>query len=240
MDEITFHTRLLRAGTILDVGAHDGLLALPFSRLPGCRLLAFEPLPSAFDRLEAAFRAANGEIPPHVTLYRQALGEAAGRLALSVPVLDGVVQEQWASTAKDYAAHASVTVQQHAVTVIPIDQLNLADLTHAKLDAEGFEYEVLAGARQTLSRCRPVLSLELEERHRLGSTWAVPAFLDGLGYEVRYWHAGEFHPMASLDRASMQVASPDPADFSASDPYIFTFYAWPREDAAWALAKLAG
>jgi hypothetical protein len=51
-----------------------------------------------------------------------------------------------------------------------------------KLDAEGAEYEVLRGARETLARCRPVLSVEIEERHRPGSTYAVPAFLDGLGY----------------------------------------------------------
>jgi FkbM family methyltransferase len=239
MDELTFHTRLLRPGTILDIGAHDGLLALPLARLPGCRLLAFEPLPSAFARLEAAFRVADGGIPPHVTLYRQALGERSGTITLSVPVLDGVVQEQWASAAKDFAAHASVTVERHEVAVVPLDSLTLADLTHVKLDAEGHEYEVLAGGRETLRRCRPVLSLEVEERHRPGSTWAVPAFLDGLGYETCFWHAGGFHPMAAFDRAAMQVASADPADFRASDPYIFTFYAWPREDAAWARAQLA-
>lgn len=236
MDELTFHTRLHRPGTILDVGAHDGLLAVPLSRLPASRLHAFEPLPSAFARLQAAFRGPS--IPPHVTLHNLALGEAPGRLTLSVPVLHGEPQEQWASTAKDYAAHASVSVLRHDVGVTTIDALALPDLTHVKLDAEGHEYEVLAGGRETLRRCRPVLSLEVEERHRPGSTWAVPAFLDGLGYETRFWYAGAFHPMAAFDRATMQVASPDPADFRASDPYIFTFFAWPREDAPWALRAL--
>jgi FkbM family methyltransferase len=240
MDELAFHTRLHRAGAILDVGAHDGLLSLPLARLPGARLLAFEPLPSAFARLEAAVIGEYGAIPPHIALRREALGAAPGTATLAVPVLDGVAQEQWASTAKTYDAFGSVTVERHEVAVTTIDALGLNDLQHVKVDAEGFEYEVLQGARATLARCRPVLTLEVEERHRLGSTWAVPAFLDALGYETRFWHAGGFHPMAALDRATMQRASPDPAVFAASDPYIFIFYAWPEERAAEVLAKLAG
>lgn len=240
MDELTFHTRLHRPGTILDVGAHDGLLALPLSRLPGARLLAFEPLPSAFARLDAAIRAAHaGVVPPHVALHRQALGAAPGGLTLSVPVLDGVVQEQWASAAKDYSGFASVAVERHAVEVVTIDSLGLPDLTHVKLDAEGFEEEVLRGGAATLRRCRPVLSLEVEERHRPGATRDVPALLAALGYETWFHHAGAFQPIAGFDAATMQVASPDPAVFAASDPYIFTFYAWPAEDSAAIRARLA-
>lgn len=238
MDEITFHTRLHRPGTILDVGAHDGLLALPLSRLPGARLLAFEPLPSAFARLRLAVLAEYGAIPPHIELRPEALGAAPGLATLSVPVLAGVPQEQWASTAKDYARFESVQVQRHQVPVVTIDSLDLPDLQHVKLDAEGYEQEVLEGARETLRRCRPVLSLELEERHRPGCTGAVPALLGALGYETRFFLDGEFRPLTAFDAAVMQRASPDPAVFGASDPYVFTFYAWPEERAAEVLSAL--
>ncbi|HEV7265091.1 MAG TPA: FkbM family methyltransferase [Falsiroseomonas sp.] len=238
MDELGFHTRLHRPGTILDVGAHDGLLTLPLARLPGARVLAFEPLPSAHARLHAAVLAAYGAIPPHITLRPEALGAAAGRLTLSVPVLDGVPQEQWASLAKDFSRFASVGAETHEVAVITLDSLGLADLLHVKLDAEGHEQEVLEGARQTLTRSRPVLTLELEERHRSGATRDVPALLAALGYETRFWLDGAMRPLAAFDAATMQVASPDPAVFGASDPYVFTFYAWPAERAAEVLAAL--
>ena len=227
MDEITFHTRTHRPGLILDVGAHDGLLTIPLARLPGATVLAFEPLPSAHARLAAACAGL-----PNVELRREALGAAPGRLMLSVPVVDGVPAEQWASLAKDYGAFASVTTEAHAVEVITIDSLDLSDVTHMKVDAEGFEQEVLEGARATLSRCRPVLSLELEERHREGATRDVPALLAALGYETRFWLDGAMRPLAAFDAATMQVASPDPAVFGASDPYVFTFYAWPQERTA--------
>ncbi|MBR0668944.1 FkbM family methyltransferase [Roseomonas hellenica] len=239
MDEITFHTRLHRPGTLLDVGAHDGLITLPFARLPDSRVLAFEPLPPAFARLEAAIRTAFGTIPPHVTLVPEALGDAAGSITLAMPVLDGVAQEQWASTAKDYEGYdpARIAVSRFTVPVRRIDDLGLTDLTHVKLDAEGAEYAVLRGARETLLRCRPVLTIEIEERHRQGSTWAVPAFLDALGYDTVFELDGAWHPMAALDRATMQRASPDPSVFEASDPYVFVFYALPRESAAAMLAR---
>lgn len=241
MDEVTFHTRLHRPGTILDVGAHDGLLTLPFSHLPASRVLAFEPLPRAFARLAAALAAAHGgRVPPHVTLHAEALGDHDGVITLSLPVLDGVPQEQWASTAKDYAGYDArrIAVERLRVPIRTIDGLGLTDLTHLKIDAEGAEYEVLRGARATLQRCRPVITAEIEERHRAGSTWAVPAFLDALGYEVLFELAGHWHPIAALDRATMQRASPDPSVFEASDPYVFIFYALPQEQAAAALAQL--
>ncbi|MBU8541341.1 FkbM family methyltransferase [Falsiroseomonas tokyonensis] len=239
MDELTFHEKLHRPGSILDIGAHDGLLTLPLSRLPGARVLAFEPLPSAFARLQAAIHAEYGAIPPQIELHPEALGAQPGQLTLSVPVLDGVAQEQWASTAKSYAGFDSVTVERHAVPVTTIDALGLRDLMHVKLDAEGFEAEVLGGGRATLTRCRPVLSLEVEERHRPGSTREVPALLAGLGYETWFALDGGWHKHAEFDAATMQVASPDPAVFAASDPYVFTFFAWPAERSAAIQAALA-
>ena len=57
MDELAFHRALFRPGTIVDAGAHDGGLSLPLAALPGARVLAFEPLPQAFARLQAAMDA---------------------------------------------------------------------------------------------------------------------------------------------------------------------------------------
>jgi len=232
MDELGFHRVLHRPGTLLDVGAHDGAFTLPFAELPRSRVLAFEPLPAAFARLRAAVGAA-----PNVELRQEALGDHRGEAVLVLPVIDGVASEQWASTAKGYARHG-VAEQRIAVPLRRLDEFGLADLTAVKLDAEGAEYEVLRGARETLLRCRPILSIEIEERHREGATWAVPAFLDALGYDAFWEFWGDWRPMAGFDRATMQVASADPTVFAASDPYVFVFYFLPREHAAAMLATL--
>ncbi|SHJ53561.1 methyltransferase, FkbM family [Roseomonas rosea] len=235
MDELTFLTALHRPGALIDVGAHEGLLTLPLAALPGARVIAFEPLAAARTALEAA--AAGHR---NIAIRQEALGDAAGRLDLAIPILDGTPQWQWASTAKSYEAHAGgrVAVRREPVPVVTLDSLGLTDVTAIKLDAEGAEYAILRGARQTLARCRPVLTLELEERHAEGCSWAVPAFLDALGYETLFVHEGRWREMAELHRPTMQRASPDPSVFAASDPYIFNFYAWPLERAAEARALL--
>lgn len=234
MDELRFHTRLHRPGLILDIGAHDGLLTVPLAALPRSRVLAFEPLPSAMVRL----RAATAHLA-NVALRGEALGDAPGEAILSVPVLDGAPQEQWASIAKSYAEFASVGTDTHRVPVITLDSLELTDVAAIKLDAEGAEEAILRGAGETLRRCRPILSIEVEERHATGSTRAVPALLAKLGYCGFFWLDG-LRPLSRFDAATMQRASPDPAVFAASDPYVFTFFFLPEEAEAAMLARLGG
>lgn len=229
MDEPDFHRALFRPGTLVDVGAHSGSLTLALADLPWTRILAFEPLPTAFARLRQAVRTRFGGIPAHVVLRPEALGEAAGTLALEVPVVAGQAQEQWASVAKDYAALQAddpriEAVRRYTVPVLPLDALELDDVTAIKLDAEGAEEEVLRGAAATLRRCRPVLSVEIEERHRPGCTRRVPDLLVGLGYEGWYEFYGDWRPIERFDPAALQRASPSPACFEVSDPYVFCFY----------------
>jgi FkbM family methyltransferase len=226
MDELAFHRALFRPGTILDVGAHDGDLTLPLAALPGAWVLAFEPLPPAFARLEAAVR--HGGLG-NVELRREALGLGPGRLSLEVPVVGGVAQEQWASVAKDYAGIAAADprverILRWDVDVVALDSLGLADVSAMKVDAEGAEEEVLFGAEATLRCCMPVLTAEIEERRRVGSTRDVPRFMAGLGYRGFYALDGAWHAVEGLDASAMQVALPSPASFEASDPYWYVVH----------------
>jgi FkbM family methyltransferase len=208
---------------------------VPFSTWSGARVIAFEPLPAAFKRLREAVRHAHGGVVPgHVTLEPLALGARAGVVALEVPSIQGVAQEQWASTVKDYrflaAQDARIdAVARYLVRVRPLDAFTLERVTAIKLDAEGAEAEILAGAEATLRRWQPLISVEIEERHRPGSTHDVPHWLAELGYEGWFVLGGFWHPMGAFDAGAMQVASPSPASFAVSEPYIFTFYFIPAE-----------
>lgn len=150
-------------------------------------------------------------MPPHVSVRAEALGRAAGELTLALPWLGGDAIEQWASVVKDFdalrRADPRVTrVDRYQVPVITLDSLALPDVTAIKVDAEGAEEEVLRGAGQTLARCRPLLTVELEERHRAGCTRAVPALLGELGYRGFFVQAGALYPLEAFDAARLQVA----------------------------------
>jgi FkbM family methyltransferase len=237
LDELTFHRALFRPGTILDIGAHDGLLTVPLAALPGARVVAFEPLPPAMARLRTAVAGRN------VTLHDCALGAIDGEITLEVPSVLGVAQEQWASVAKNYAAIRQTdprvdAITRHSVTQKRLDSFGFADVTAIKLDVEGAEEEVIRGAATTIRTCRPVMTVEIEERHRPRSTRDVPAILAELGLVGFFWLDG-WRPVAAFDASWMQVASPSPAEFSASDPYVFIFYFVPP-DRVEALLALTG
>jgi FkbM family methyltransferase len=235
MQEIEFHRALHRPGMIVDAGAHEGRLTRPLAQLPASQVTAFEPLPPAFDRLQQSISADwGGIIPPHVTLRREALAERNGSAVLAVPRVNGASQEEWASLAKDYVALRQAdprieAIETWSVPLVRLDDIGLTNVTAIKIDTEGSELELLQGAWETLRRWRPCLSIEIEERHRTGSTRAVPELLRGLGYEGWFELFGQWRPIEQLDIATMQQASPSPAAFSASHPYVFTFYFLPAE-----------
>jgi len=219
-------------------------MTLPLALLPESRVIAFEPLPQVFVRLQEAVAAAwGGEVPPHVTLRPEALAERSGMTTISAPRIDGIVQEEWASIAKDYVALREAdarieAIETWSVPLLRLDDARLSDVTAVKIDVEGAELEVLQGAWTTLKRWHPSLSIEIEERHRVGSTRAVPELLRELGYEGWFEFFGEWRRIEELDLATMQHAVPSPAEFTVSHPYVFTFYFVPS-DRRRELARLA-
>lgn len=235
MQEIDFHRALHRSGTIVDAGAHHGRLTLPLAEFPASQVVAFEPVPPAFARLQQAVSAAwGGEIPPHVTLRREALAERSGTTTIAAPRINGILQEEWASISKDYTALREAdprieAVETWSVPMLRLDDAGLTDVVAIKVDVEGAELEVLRGAWMTLRRWRPLLSIEIEERHRTGSTRAVPELLRDLDYEGWFEFYGEWRRIEQLDLATMQRASPSPAEFAVSHPYVFSFYFVPSE-----------
>ena len=134
MQEIEFHRALHRPGTIVDAGAHDGRLTLPLAQLPASRVAAFEPVPAAFARLQQAVSAAwGGEVPPHVTLRREALAERSGTTTIAAPRINGILQEEWASISKDYAALRQAdprieAIETWSVPMLRLDDAGLADV----------------------------------------------------------------------------------------------------------------
>lgn len=129
-----------------DGGAHVGtwsrLLAAKFARVVAC-----EPSPDTFEALQAnmlGFGCAN------VQCYQLALGDRKGRVSMT---LDG----RGAGLKNTGARYARQGGDIHQVT---IDSFGLLSLGFLKLDVEGSEYAALAGACETLGRCRPIVLFE--------------------------------------------------------------------------------
>jgi hypothetical protein len=77
-----------------------------------------------------------------------------------------------------------------------LDSLEFSGVDFLKIDCEGYEHHVIAGARETLLRCKPCVIVE-QKPHKLGPNFGIkgtPAVdaLKALGAEVRREISGDY------------------------------------------------
>lgn len=172
----------------IDVGANKGVYSHVLSRL--CpRVEAFEPNPKIYAILVRA-------LPANVRAHPVALSDADGAARLLVPRHTGGWSNQRATLSPRARAHPHgiVTVEARR-----LDSYGFENVGFIKIDVEGFETAVLDGAAATIARERPVLLVEIEERHtgrRIEESLAAMARFDVDGYFLRN---GTLCPVAMLD-----------------------------------------
>lgn len=203
-------TRLLDAGELaLDVGANIGQMTSLMRRLAGPhgRVLAFEPHPQLSAALQDDLQRGGPEDAP-VQLYPIALSAAAGRAFLTQPA-------GWQANCG--LAHVSGTplpaAENHPVELARLDEL-LAEMPHVgvcKVDVEGHEPAVFAGARGLLER-RAIRDVVFEELHGLPSESSD--LLTAAGYEIFALQEGFWGPVladaTTAGHAGNYLATCDP------------------------------
>ena len=91
-----------------------------------------------------------------------------------------------------------------------LDSYELRNVGFIKIDVEGFEQAVLRGARATLARERPVLLLEMEERHTGEPIEQSIATVAAYGYDIFFVREGRLVPVAAMVSAPDSVGAPQP------------------------------
>jgi FkbM family methyltransferase len=180
---------LLRPGdVVVDVGAHIGTLTVPLARAVGAAgsVLAFEPQPFLF-RLLAANVALNGL--DQVQVFEHGLGDKAERVW--VRPIDYASGGNFGILSLD-GRFAGKEGEGIGVRVWPLDKRapGVDRCRLMKIDVEGLEDAVLAGAASLVARTRPLVYFEMNK----GSQDAVLERLRGWRYRT-YWHPVPlFHP----------------------------------------------
>jgi FkbM family methyltransferase len=224
--ELRFVGQRLRPGQVaVDAGCHKGAYTYWLRRSvgPQGRVWAFEPQPGQVDYLRGIFAAMHYD---NVTLVPQALSSAPGHMQLRIP--SGAGSTHGASLEPHKGQNAkwqTVDVEVTSLDAVFADQPRGPDLV--KIDVEGHELAVLAGARQTLAAHRPVLLVECEARHHAdGGVQPVFDLLHELGYEGSFFCGGALRPLAEFDPAVHQCRDPGPRKLPAE--YVNNFAFVPR------------
>jgi FkbM family methyltransferase len=192
-DEWRMLKQLIRPGmTVVEVGANMGTHSVDMARAcaPG-PFYAFEPQPRIFQILCA--NLALNDIS-NALAYPEACGETEGEAV--VPLVDYSQQGNFGGLSLQPAGERGVSVR-----VRPIDSLELTSCGLLKIDVEGFEPQVLRGARRTLERCRPVIYIEND---RAAQQQEVISLVAEAGYRL-YWHAPRLFDPANFNGVAENV-----------------------------------
>jgi FkbM family methyltransferase len=157
-DSIVAQAQLLQtagrtAHHIIDGGAFEGEITAQYvAAFPDAHVWAFEPTPAQVERLRTRFA-----YEPRVTIVPAALGAVEGRAELALndaPATNSLLSLDLATGA--YLDHPVLTEGAVDVAVETLDgfcqKQGLESLSIVKLDVQGWEDQVIAGARQILRR----------------------------------------------------------------------------------------
>jgi FkbM family methyltransferase len=189
--EMALLGELLGAGDhVLDIGGNRGTYAYCLWKL-GARLDIFEPNPACAHILQhwAAGKAA-------VKVHAVALSDHGGMAELHVPVDEHGVEHDASASIEAMAGIASRTIE---VPLRPLDSFGFIDTKFIKIDVEGHEASVIAGAAATLRASHPALLVEIEQRHNSGPIDAVFRQIEDQGYRGFFLIEGKLRPLAEFD-----------------------------------------
>lgn len=177
-----------RASCILDIGGNIGLYALSMARAQssGGKLFTFEPNPLTFEWMQESIKR-NPNI--QLSAVPLALSAAPGRMAMST-------HNEGDDLGKfRLSDHGEFEVEVSTVDQFVADHDLAPDLL--KIDVEGGEGGVLAGAHSTILTHKPVIVAEV----------SVPLDTDGVGQRELDWLRSQGYRFSRVDGTPVDVST---------------------------------
>lgn len=153
---------------VLDIGANVGSHSVNFAKTAG-QVYAFEPHPRTYNNLCANLLL---HLCPNVTPLNMALGAYNGEAQLG----DFDITEEHFSMGA-YVGNGTLKIQ-----IRTIDSFCFSPVNFIKIDTEGYEFEILRGANNTLQRESPIVFVEIHLNELIGP---IIAYMEERGYETR-------------------------------------------------------
>jgi len=188
-----------RSRLAIDVGGNVGVYSYHLSRFAKS-VVTFEPNPEYAEFLKAVGLTTRVETV--------ALSSQPGEALLRFPSVDG---KEYGGMASINAAAVpdAIVARQIPVPLRRLDDYDFKNVGFIKIDVEGHEEGVLAGAIETIRRDKPVILVEIEERSNPGGLDRISRTLSALGYAGSFLDRGRRRPLAEFDASVHQVWTSD-------------------------------
>jgi FkbM family methyltransferase len=206
--------RFCRPGAVVvDIGANVGCNTLLMSERvgPGGRVIAIEPHPRMFERLR---RNIDLNALTNVQALECAVGEQEGALTLYSPDAAHALTARATLYADNLEVGAPLagTNERFDVRVRALDAIvgeqGLGHIDFIKLDTQGHEMAVLAGARETIEAHRPAIVFKYTREfwRNAGHAFAdARVFFDALGYDLSQVTPKGLQPLAGGEASNGDV-----------------------------------
>lgn len=164
--------------TVFDIGANTGYYGILAATKFNASVHSFEPIKEYISCIEESARLNN--INNKVTTHNIALGSKSDNLELSLAGSGSTLTKSFLG---------ELSVPTISVPIKTLDSLNLPAPHFIKIDVEGYEWEVLQGAKKTIETYRPICFIEIaktfSERNFTNKNWAdIIKFFSDLNYKI--------------------------------------------------------
>ena len=185
----------------VDVGVYRGVYTYKLSKISK-HVHAFEPNPLLFSYLNKNLK----KLAENITIYENALSNVSSITDLKVPKrFNTLNKKNYEEMYKLGAAtiHEKNLLNDQDFIKFKIKTKKLDDVLpdnkigFIKIDVEGHEENVLNGATEIIKKNKPVLLIEIEEKHSKKNVKETINFINGLGYKSYYLSS---HNLVSTDK----------------------------------------
>ena len=211
-------------GVAVDIGAWWGPWTYWLSRRAG-QVITIEPLPHLVEFIRHV-------APGNVRVIAAAASDREGTATLWAPT--GGLGSEGRATMHPARLTGSAAMEAVEVPTITVDSLGLDRLDMLKVDVEGHELQVIAGAKATITRCLPVLVIEIEQRFHEQPISMIFGDIEALGYDGYFLSHDQWHALSESDVEAMQSSRAEHAGRGkygirrTTDGYVNNFVFRPR------------
>ncbi len=222
--EMLYITKLLKQKrTFIDIGSNVGIFSYYFSSIFE-NIKSFEPTKEVTEKLSSLNKK-------NITIFNCALSDSCREQEFFIPIMNLSMKRKLTLYShgslenRDNIINKS-KIEKRLVQTNTLDSYSFQNVDLIKIDVEGHESKVIQGSLNTIKNNKPLLIIEIEQRHIKKKINEVFQEIEQLGYDGHYLISNKLKSIKSFSYETDQ--KPYLYSLSHNKGYINNFIFIPK------------